>query len=143
VAAVEVAELQSPLVGWARQGLLPALPVADPRLRLHATDVAVHLAGAAARYDAVLLDVDNGPGFLLRAPNAGLYQEPGLAAALGALRPRGMLAIWSGAPVPELADRLGGLRGAADVEHRVLAVERDGRRHEYAIVLGRRAAQSS
>ncbi|WP_222264123.1 spermidine synthase [Modestobacter marinus] len=143
VTAVEVVELQPPLVGWAEQGLLPALPVADPRLRLHVGDVSVHLAGARARYDAVLLDVDNGPVFLVHPTNAGLYEQPGLAAALGALRPGGVLAIWSSAPVPELAGRLTGLPGAADVEHVVLAVERDRRRHEYALVLARRAAQPS
>jgi spermidine synthase len=143
VAAVEVVELQPPLVDWARKGMLPALPVADPRLRLRVGDVAVHLAGAHARYDAVLLDVDNGPVFLVHPANAGLYEEPGLTAALGALRPGGVLGIWSSAPVPELAGRLAGLPGTADVEHVVLAVERDGRRHEYALVLGRRAAQPS
>ncbi|WP_369135307.1 spermidine synthase [Modestobacter sp. I12A-02662] len=143
VAAVEVVEVQPPLVDWAREGLLPALPVADPRLRLRVGDVAAHLSGTRARYDAVLLDVDNGPVFLVHPANAGLYEEPGLAAALGALRPGGMLAIWSSAPVPELAGRLAGRSGAADVEHVVLAVERDGRRHEYALVLGRRAAQAS
>jgi spermidine synthase len=143
VAEVDVAELQPPLVDWARQGLLPALPVRDPRLRLHVADVAVHLAGAAGRYDAVLLDVDNGPAFLVHEVNAGLYAEPGLSTALAALRPSGMLAIWSSDPVPELVDRLAALPGTADVDHVVLAVERDGRRYEYALALARQVAQPS
>jgi spermidine synthase len=133
----------APLVGWARQGLLPALPVRDPRLRLHVADVAVHLAGAAGRYDAVLLDVDNGPAFLVHEVNAGLYAEPGLSTALAALRPGGMLAIWSSDPVPELVDRLAALPGTADVDQVVLAVERDGRRYEYALALARQVAQPS
>lgn len=138
VAVVDVAELQAPLVEWAGRGLLPALPTGDGRLALHVTDVADHLTASPGRYDAVLLDVDNGPAFLVHQANAGLYSDAGLATALAALRPGGVLAIWSSDPAPELADRLSGVPGAVDVEHLVLPVERDGRRYEYAVVLGRR-----
>ncbi|WP_222195890.1 spermidine synthase [Modestobacter italicus] len=138
VAAVDVAELQGPLVEWAGRGLLPALPSGDERLTLHVTDVADHLAASAGRHDAVLLDVDNGPAFLVHEANAGLYSEAGLATAVAALRPGGVLAIWSSDPAPELADRLTGLPDVVDVEHLVLPVERDGRRYDYAIVLARR-----
>ncbi|MGY1857654.1 spermidine synthase [Modestobacter sp. SYSU DS0290] len=142
VALVEVAELQPALVGWARDGLLPALP-ADPRLRLHTADVAAHLAGSPATYDAVVLDVDNGPDFLVHQTNAGLYERPGLSRALAALRPGGVLAIWASDPVPELAAQLAGLPGATDVEHLVLPVERAGRRFDYAIALARRTGVRS
>ena len=141
VAAVEVVELQEALVGWARDGLLPGLPVlpAD-RLTLRTADVADALADGPGRWDAVLLDVDNGPAFLVHQTNAGLYAERGLTTALAALRPGGVLAIWSSDPVPELADRLSALPGTADVEHLVLPVEREGRRFDYAIVVARRTA---
>ena len=143
VAAVDVAELQPALVGWAAEGLLPGLPVlpAD-RLTLSVVDVADALAGGPARWDAVLLDVDNGPAFLVHRTNAGLYSGAGLATALAALRPGGVLAIWSSDPAPELADRLRAQPRAADGEHLVLPVERDGRRFDYAIVLAR-AGQSA
>ena len=139
VAAVEVVELQPALVGWARDGLLPALPVRDDRLVLTTADVAAHLAEHPDACDAVLLDVDNGPAFLVHETNAGLYEPAGLAAAVGALRPGGVLAIWSSDPVPGLVARLAALPGTAGAEHLVLPVERDGRRYEYAIALARRA----
>ncbi|MCZ2818673.1 hypothetical protein [Modestobacter sp. VKM Ac-2984] len=139
VASVEVAELQPALVGWAADGLLPGLPeLPRDRLELHSTDVAVHLADRPGRWDAVLLDVDNGPDFLVHQSNAPLYEEAGLGTALAALRPGGVLAIWSSDPSPALADRLRALPGTTGVEHLVLPVERDGRRFDYAIVVARR-----
>jgi spermidine synthase len=142
VAAVEVAELQPALVGWAAEGLLPGLPpLPATRLTLRVADVADVLADSPQTFDAVLLDVDNGPAFLVHESNAGLYADAGLTAALAALRPGGMLAIWSSDPAPELADRLRALPGTTDVEHALLPVERDGRRFDYAIVLARRAAR--
>ena len=141
VAAVEVVELQEALVGWAREGLPPGLPdLPADRLTLRTADVADALADGPGRWDAVLLDVDNGPAFLVHQTNAGLYAERGLTTALAALRPGGVLAIWSSDPVPELADRLSALPGTADVEHLVLPVEREGRRFDYAIVVARRTA---
>ena len=146
VTAVEVAELQPALVGWAGDGLLPGLPglpgLPADRLTLRVGDVAEAMAAAPGRWDAVLLDVDNGPAFLVHTANAGLYSDPGLATALAALRPGGVLAIWSADPAPELADRLAALPGAPDVEHLLLPVERDGRRFDYAVVLAR-AGQSA
>ena len=141
VAAVEVAELQPALAGWAADGLLPGLPSGLPdRLRVRTGDVADVLAGSPGTWDAVLLDVDNGPAFLVHQANAGLYEPAGLATTLAALRPGGVLAVWSSDPTPELADRLTALPGAVDVEHRLLPVEREGHRFDYAIVLARRAA---
>jgi spermidine synthase len=144
VAAVEVVELQPALVGWAARGLLPSLTgLSDRRLRLRVGDVADALAAGAEEWDAVLLDVDNGPGFLVHQSNAGLYRPSGLATALGALRPGGVLAIWSSDPAPDLTAALGGLPGAVDVEQLLQPVERDGRRFEYAVVLARRSDQEA
>lgn len=141
VAGVEVVELEPALVGWAAGGLLPGLATPlDGRLRLHVADVLDHLAAGPDRWDAVLLDVDNGPGFLVHESNAALYRPAGLATALAALRPGGVLAIWSADPAPELVDRLARLPGATGAGQLLLPVERDGRRHEHAVVTARRAA---
>ncbi len=139
VAEVVVVELEEALIDWAAQGLLPGLRrVGDPRLDLVAGDVAAALT--PGRYDVVLLDVDNGPNFLVHASNAALYSTAGLATALAALRPGGVLAIWSAAPSPALLDRLAAVPGSVDTEQLVLPVERDGRVFEYAIILTRRSA---
>jgi spermidine synthase len=142
VGAVDVVELQPALVGWAARGLLPSLAeVSDRRLRLRVGDVAEALAAGPGRWDAVLLDVDNGPGFLVHASNAPLYRPAGLATAVAGLRPGGVLAIWSSDPAPELLAALAGLPDTADAEQVLLPVSRDGRSYEYAVVLARRAGQ--
>jgi spermidine synthase len=78
----------------------------DPRVKLFAGDVAAEIGAGARRYDAILLDVDNGPSGLVRADNDGLYSMRGLAAAKAALRPGGILAIWSAAPDAAFTRRL-------------------------------------
>ncbi|MCO7221284.1 hypothetical protein [Klenkia sp. PcliD-1-E] len=138
VGEVVVVELEDALLDWAAAGLLPGLPsTADPRLDLQAGDVAA--AFLPGRYDVVLLDVDNGPDFLVHGSNAGLYGAPGLARAMGALRPGGVLAIWSADPSPALLRRLADLPGVTGAEQLVLPVEREGRVFEYAVLLARRA----
>lgn len=142
VAAVDVVELQPALVGWAARGLLPSLAgLSDRRLRMRTGDVAAALSAAPTQWDAVLLDVDNGPGFLVHESNAALYEPAGLRAALDAVRPGGVLAVWSSDPAPELVARLAGLPGAAGAEQLLQSVARDGRRYEYAVVLARRSGQ--
>lgn len=96
-ARVTVAELMPEIIDWAR-GPMEALTAGcldDPRVRLITGDVAAEIASATKRYDAILLDVDNGPSGLTRASNDGLYSFKGLASAKAALRPGGILAIWS------------------------------------------------
>jgi spermidine synthase len=140
VGAVEVVELHPALVRWAEEGRLPALPPGDPRLRLRTGDVADVLAEHSGRWDAVLLDVDNGPGFLVHPSNEALYRPAGLTGAVAALRPHGVLAIWSSSPAPRLRERLGRLPTTADAEELLLPVARDGRELTYAVVLARRSA---
>lgn len=106
-ARVTVAELVPEILVWAR-GPMAALTAGyldDPRVRL-AEDVADCIAAADSRYDAILLDVDNGPDGLTRSGNDRLYSPAGLAAARRALRPRGVLAIWSAAPDEAFTRRL-------------------------------------
>lgn len=103
-----VAELVPEIIDWAR-GPMAALTAGcldDPRVRLIAGDVAAEIKSATARYDAILLDVDNGPSGLVRAENDGLYSAKGLAAAKAALKPGGILAIWSAAPDAAFTRRL-------------------------------------
>jgi spermidine synthase len=107
-AEVRVAELVPEIIAWAR-GPMAALTAGcldDPRVRLLATDVADAIGEAAGAWDAILLDVDNGPDGLVRAANDRLYSPAGLAAAKAALRPGGVLAVWSAAPDAPFARRL-------------------------------------
>jgi len=96
-AAVEVVELVGAVVRWNREvfGHLAGAPLGDARLGVIEGDVAATIAGARARYDAILLDVDNGPAALTTFGNKRLYAEAGLRAAARALRPGGVLAVWS------------------------------------------------
>jgi spermidine synthase len=78
----------------------------DPRVHLVAGDVGAVIGSARGRYDAILLDVDNGPDGLTRAANDQLYSASGLALAKAALKPGGVLAIWSAGPDAAFARRL-------------------------------------
>jgi spermidine synthase len=96
-ATVTVAELVPAVVEWNRAPLaaLAGHPLRDRRVRIQVEDVGFTLRANPARFDVVLLDVDNGPAAFTAADNAGLYDNGGVAAAAGALRPGGTLAVWS------------------------------------------------
>ena len=98
-ARVVVAELVPAVVKWNRgkHGVFSGHPLRDRRVELVVGDVA-KVIGGRRRYDAVLLDVDNGPDALAHAANAGLYKRAGLLRTKAALRPGGMLAVWSAFP---------------------------------------------
>jgi spermidine synthase len=127
---VVVAELVPAVVTWNR-GVLAELagrPLADPRVRVREGDVALCLREEPAGYDAVLLDVDNGPEALARTGNDWLYARPGLAAAFLALRPGGILAVWAAVPNDGFSRRLRDA-GFTVEERQVPARSRRGRRH--------------
>lgn len=107
-ARITVAELVPEIIAWARGPMadLAAGCLDDPRVELVMRDVARAIKGAERRYDAILLDVDNGPSGLTSAANDGLYSKRGLAAAKAALKPGGILAIWSAAPDAAFSRRL-------------------------------------
>lgn len=107
-AAVRVAELVPAVVNWARGPLAHIIggSLDDPRVTLEVADVGRLIGEAASLYDAILLDVDNGPDGLTRAANDRLYGNSGLNAAYAALRPEGVLAVWSSAPDSAFTQRL-------------------------------------
>ena len=96
-AIVVVAELVPAVVEWNRGPLGPLAghPLKDERVRMEIGDVAAIIRASARRFDAMLLDVDNGPAAFTATQNTRLYDDGGLAAARGALKPGGILAVWS------------------------------------------------
>jgi spermidine synthase len=142
-ARIIVAELVPVVAAWARGPMAEVFgaSLADPRVRVREADVAQLIREASSAFDAILLDVDNGPAGLTRAANNGLYDLAGLRGAHAALRPGGVLAVWSSGPdsdfsrrlgnsgfdVDEAAVRAGGARGARHVVWIATRAER-GRR---------------
>jgi spermidine synthase len=115
-ARVTVAELVPEILTWAKGPLahLFGNSLDDPRVTIEMRDVDDLIAGSRASYDAILLDVDNGPDGLIHAANDRLYGRQGLDAAYAALRPGGVLAIWSAYPDKAFTDRLRRARFAVD-----------------------------
>lgn len=138
-AIVEVAELVPELVEWNREHLaaLAGSPLDDPRAWVRIEDVRLTLAAMTEAYDAILLDVDNGPEGLVAASNDALYGDDGIALARRALRAGGVLAVWSARDDAGYAARLraGGFvvrrerlppREGANRSHVVWIAARDG-----------------
>jgi spermidine synthase len=96
-AVVTVAELVPAVVEWNRGplGACAGNPLNDRRVRVSMGDVGFVLRGNTDKFDAILLDVDNGPSALTSPANEGLYDNAGVAACYAALRPGGVLAVWS------------------------------------------------
>jgi spermidine synthase len=107
-ARIVVAELVPAVLAWARGPMAEVFgqSLADPRVRVREADVAQLIGEALSLFDAILLDVDNGPAALTRTANNGLYDLPGLRAAHAALRPGGVLAVWSSGPDSDFTRRL-------------------------------------
>lgn len=107
-ARIVVAELVPAVVGWARGPMVTlfAGSLDDPRVSLREEDVGRLIGAGRSSYDAILLDVDNGPEGLTRGVNDGLYGMQGLRAARAALRPGGLLAVWAAGPDAGFTGRL-------------------------------------
>jgi spermidine synthase len=135
-----VVEIEEALVGWMRDGTVPHGPtvLADARARVVVADVGAALAeAAAASYDLVLLDVDNGPGYLVHEGNSALYRAPFLADVRRVLRPGGALAIWSMDEAAGLQQVLGEVFDQTDARpHPVRLQDRD---EDYWLLVGRKA----
>jgi spermidine synthase len=141
-AMVVVAELVPAVVEWNRGPLGPLAghPLKDKRVRVDVGDVAVTLSSSRGRFDAVLLDVDNGPAAFTASDNAGLYGDRGLAAARAALKMGGVLAVWSARDDRQFEQRLryGGF--AVQVERVRGRLKKGGPRH--TIFLGHKPPSS-
>ena len=107
-ARVVIAELVPAVVEWNRGPLGPLAghPLKDRRVRVVVGDVAVKLGSSPSQFDAVLLDVDNGPTAFTASGNAGLYDDRGLASARAALKAGGVLAVWSASDNRKFEQRL-------------------------------------
>jgi spermidine synthase len=107
-AQVTVAELLPAVVTWARGPMAEVFgdSLGDSRVRIYEGDVYRPIKSAQAAYDAILLDVDNGPEGLTREANNSLYDVAGLSAARTALTSGGVLAVWSSAPNRNFTQRL-------------------------------------
>jgi spermidine synthase len=137
VDAIDVVEIEPSLIDWSRRGITTTLRAAasDPRIRLHAGDIRHVLEGVndepVGPWDAVVLDVDNGPDFLIFDENRELYTDAGLLAAYDQLAPGGSLAIWCQRPAPPLLATLH--RIAPSVAEHIIEVSRGQRSFSYAI----------
>ena len=107
-ASVTVAELVPAVVKWARGPMSEVFKgcLDDPRTHIHQGDVGELIRDSKGRFDAILLDVDNGPDGLTRESNDSLYNRRGLQAAYDALRPGGVLSVWSSGPDNGFTKRL-------------------------------------
>ncbi|RUU77800.1 hypothetical protein [Mesorhizobium sp. M7A.F.Ca.MR.362.00.0.0] len=130
-AGIVVAELVPAVVAWARGPMAEIFDgcLDDPRVTIQETDVGQLIRSRPAAWDAILLDVDNGPEGIVHKSNDALYSVQGLAAARSALKPGGVLAVWSQGPdsgftrrlkqagfaVEEVNTRANGKRGARHV----------------------------
>jgi spermidine synthase len=137
-ARLAVAELVPEIIEWAR-GPMAALTAGcldDPRVEVVAADVADLIAAGRGRYDAILLDVDNGPDGLVRQANGRLYTPAGLAAAKAALKPGGVLAVWSAAKDAQFAKRLA--KAGFTVEELQVRARSNGKGAKHTIWFARR-----
>jgi spermidine synthase len=130
-ATVIVSELVPAVVEWNRGPLGPLAghPLKDRRVRVDVNDVAATLRASRDRFDAVLLDVDNGPAAFTAAGNDALYADRGLAAARAALKVGGVLAVWSARENRRFEQRLRYGRFDVEVERVRGRLKRGGPRH--------------
>ncbi|MCB2088321.1 MAG: spermidine synthase [Sphingomonadaceae bacterium] len=136
-AKLTVAELVPEIIEWARGPMaeLAAGCLDDPRVTLRMGDVAEAIGARPGAWDAILLDVDNGPDGLVRAENDALYSPAGLKIARKALRPGGVLAIWSAAPDPSFTRRL--KKAGFEVDERIVASRSNGKGPKHVIWFAR------
>ena len=130
-ASVIVAELVPAVIQWNREPLasLAAYPLRDPRVRIEVADVGFTLRANPGSFDAILLDVDNGPAAFTVGVNAGLYNNTGVAAAHAALCPRGTLTVWSAWEDQKFDQRLRFYGFAVDVVRVRARMNKGGPRH--------------
>ena len=140
-ARVNVAELVPSVVAWARGPMAEIFGgcLEDARVRITEGDVGCVISSCRATYDAILLDVDNGPEGLTRKANDDIYGIDGLRAAHAALRPGGVLAVWASGPNKQFANRLNDTGFIVDEINVRANGKRGGARHVIWIATNDRA----
>lgn len=135
-ARVVLAELSPAIVEWNCEhvGAFADHPLSDSRVELHVGDVRDRVLEGRGVYDAILLDVDNGPMAMVQEANNLLYGDDGVRACLAALRTGGVLAVWSAAPDDAYLHRL--QRAGFVAEARVVRANRGRRGMQHVIFLG-------
>jgi spermidine synthase len=130
VEEVRVVELEEALVRWMRDGTIPhgREILADKRVQVVIGDISMVIAEARSTYDLVLLDVDNGPGYLVHDGNAGVYELEVVAGAHRMIDPGGALVVWSADPAPALHEVMTVVFGSCT-------------EHAFDVALGDRAEQ--
>ena len=107
--AITVVEREPAIIGWHLNGPLAALSaraVADPRTEIVETDLIEYVRETSATYDALCLDIDNGPDWTVTEGNDGLYSATGLTSCARVLKPGGVLVVWSAQPSPDFEETL-------------------------------------
>jgi len=139
-ARVVVVELVAGLVAWNRGPLskLAGRPLDDPRVRLQRGDVGGRIAEAKGAYDAILLDVDNGPSALAHAGNKALYGEKGVRHCAEALRAGGVLAVWSASPDERYRERLE--RAGLEASEEIVQARAGAGGVRHVVIVGRKRA---
>jgi spermidine synthase len=137
-AKIIISELVPSVIAWAK-GPMAAIyqgSLEDPRVSVSEEDVIDRIRFDRAGFDAILLDVDNGPEALTRASNDGLYDAAGLAKTLGALKPGGIMAVWSAHPDDGFTKRI--RRAGFQVEEAKVRASRSKRGAKHVIWLATR-----
>jgi spermidine synthase len=132
-AEIVVAELVPEVVEWNRAliGAPAGYPLTDRRSSVYVGDVGDLIRQSTGAFDAILMDVDNGPEALVRRENDWLYGGPGLRATRAALRPHGVLAVWSATPDQAFSKRL--RQAGFDVQEHVVRPHRAGKGPRHVI----------
>ncbi|MET0998510.1 MAG: hypothetical protein ABWX73_07350 [Marmoricola sp.] len=137
VERVMVVEVEPALVGWMRDGTIPHGPsvLADKRVHIIDADIVMAVREATSTYDLVLLDVDNGPGYLVHDSNSTIYEHDFVASTKRIIKRGGALVVWSANPAPGLEAVMAEVFGNC-TEHRydVLLQQRP---EEYLLYLSR------
>lgn len=143
-AQIVVAEISPKIIEWAREPMaeLTGDTLFDPRLDLKICDVAALIDdandGTCAKFDAILLDVDNGPDGMVRPDNNRLYSRTGLGKARDALKPGGIVSVWSAAPDPSFRRRM--MEARLEVEEQGVRSRPNNKGAHHVIWFGRKPA---